>query len=59
MIWKLLKLVSIIISIIGVAWFAGGQSGFVMGFLMLAGGIALFIVCRVFEPSVVQVVEKE
>lgn len=59
MIWKILKLISVVISIIGIAWFAGGQHGFVMGFLLLVVGVVLFIVCRIFEPTIVKTIENK
>ncbi len=59
MIWKILKLLSVVISIIGIAWFAGGQHGFVMGFLLLLIGVVLFIVCRIFEPTIVKIKESK
>ena len=57
--WKILKLLSVLVSLIGVAWFAGGQHGFVIGLLLLFIGVGVFIVCRIFEPTIVKVTQKK
>ena len=41
--WKILKLLSVVVSLIGIIWFAGGQHGFIIGFLLLIIGVGLFI----------------
>jgi len=43
-----IKLVAVIMSLVGVVWFVGGQHGFVLGGLLFFVGIGLFIVCRIF-----------
>jgi len=57
--WKIIKLLSVILSLIGIGWFAGGQHGFVIGGLLVFIGVGLFIVCRIFEPTIVQTIEKK
>lgn len=32
--WKVLKLVAVIMTLAGIVWFAGGQHGFVLGGLL-------------------------
>lgn len=59
MTWKVLKLMAIIVSLIGIAWFAGGQHGFVLGGLLFFAGIGLFIICRIFEPTIVKSIDKK
>ena len=59
MTWKVLKLVAVIMSLIGIVWFAGGQHGFVLGGLLFFAGIGLFIVCRIFEPTIVKSIDKK
>ncbi len=54
MTWKVLKLVAVIMFLAGIVWFAGGQHGFVLGGLLFFVGIGLFIVCRIFEPTIVK-----
>lgn len=56
MTWKVLKLVAVIMSLIGIVWFVGGQHGFVLGALLFFAGIWLFIVCRIFEPKIVIII---
>lgn len=51
MTWKVLKLISVIVSIIGIAWLAGGQAESTIPILLLIGGVAAFIACRIFEPK--------
>ena len=57
--WKILKLLSVVISLIGIIWFVGGQHGFIIGFLLLVGGVGLFILCRIFEPTIVKTIESK
>ncbi len=57
--WKILKLLSVVVSLIGIVWFAGGQHGFIIGFLLLIIGVGLFIVCRIFEPTIVKTIENK
>ena len=54
-----IKLVAVIMSLIGIVWFAGGQHGFVLGGLLFFAGIGLFIVCRIFEPTIVKSIDKK
>ena len=39
-----IKLVAVIMSLVGIVWFVGGQHGFVLGGLLFFVGIGLFIV---------------
>jgi uncharacterized membrane protein len=59
MAWKVLKLIAVIISLIGIVWFAGGQHGFILGGLLFFAGIGLFIVCRIFEPTIIKRIDKK
>jgi len=59
MTWKVLKLVAVIMSLIGIFWFAGGQHGFVLGGFLSFAGVGLFIVCRIFEPTIVKSIDKK
>ncbi len=43
-----IKLVAVIMSLVGVVWFVGGQHGFVLGGLLFFVGIGLFTDCRIF-----------
>ena len=54
-----IKLVAVIMSLVGIVWFVGGQHGFVLGGLLFFAGIGLFIVCRIFEPAIVKSVDKK
>ena len=59
MMWKVLKLVAVIMTLAGIVWFAGGQHGFVLGGLLFFVGIGLFIVCRILEPTIVNTVDNK
>ena len=59
MTWKIIKLVSVIMSLVGIVWFAGGQHGFVLGGLLFFLGIGLFIVCRIFEPTIIKSADRK
>ena len=59
MTWKVLKPGAVIMSLIGIVWFAGGRHGFVLGGLVFFVGVGLFIVCRIFEPTFVKSADKK
>jgi hypothetical protein len=59
MIWKPLKLIAVALCVLGIAWFVGGQHGFVIGGFLFLLGLALFIICRIFEPTIVKIDKKQ
>ena len=59
MTWKVLKLGAVIMTLIGIVWFAGGQHEFVLGRLVFFVGVGLFIVCRILEPAFVKSADKK
>ena len=59
MTWKVLKLVSVIMSLAGIVWFAGSQHGFVLGGLLFFVCIGPFIVWGIFEPTIVKGVDRK
>ena len=49
MIYQLLKFIATLACLIGITWFVSGQSGFMLGYFLFFAGIALFIICRIFQ----------
>ena len=50
---------AVIMSLVGVVWFVGGQHGFVLGGLLFFVGIGLFSFVEFFEPTIVKSVDKK
>lgn len=52
--WKFLKLISAISSIIGMFCLFGDGPIFTFGLWAIFGGLIVFAVCRIFEPTIVK-----
>lgn len=50
---------AVIMSLVGIVWFVGSQHGFVLGALLFFAGIGLFIVYRIFEPTIANSVDEK
>ena len=54
MVWKFLKLFCVLLCVAGIIWFAGTDKTSGLGLWAVLIGIGIFVVCRIFEPTIIK-----